>query len=101
MKYDLTVGIFEWELDDEVGEEEMDGDLGLCDYETLKISIKEGLKDQIKKVTVLHELGHAFFSSAGFDPEEEERVVDIMAVQMIGFIQKNKEFFKYYFLEEE
>jgi len=100
MKYNLTIGAFKWELDDEVGEVAMDKDLGLCDYENLAITIKEGLKEEVRKATVLHELGHAFFASAGFDPKEEERVVDIMAAQMLSFLRDNKEFFKSYFLED-
>jgi len=100
MKYNLTIGAFEWELDDAVAEVVMDRDLGLCDYEKLVITIKEDMKDQVRKATVLHELGHAFFSSAGFDPKEEERVVDVIANQLLQFIQNNKEFFKNYFLED-
>jgi len=100
MKYNLTIGAFKWELDDSVGERELDKDMGLCDYANLKITIKEGMKDQIRKAVVLHELGHAFFASAGFDPREEERVVDIYASQLLGFVQENKEFFKTYFLED-
>jgi len=101
MKHNLSIGAFTWELDDDVEEKAMEGNLGLCDYEKLRISIKGGLNPQINKATVLHELGHAFFSSAGFDPKEEQRVVDIIANQMLSFLQSNKVFFKKYFLEED
>ena len=100
MKHNLNIGPFEWELDDQVEVKGMDGNLGLCDYENLKITIKEGLTKDIRKATVLHELGHAFFASAGFDPKEEERIVDIMASQMLSFIKTNHDFFKEYFLED-
>lgn len=100
MKHDLTIGAFQWELDDSVEESAMENSLGLCDYENLAITIKKDLKDPVKKATVLHELGHAFFASAGFDPKEEERVVDIYAHQLLAFLQKNKEFVKKYFLED-
>jgi len=100
MKHNLTIGAFEWELDDGVGDKEMEGNLGLCDYEMLTITIKDGLKQQVRQATVLHELGHAFFASAGFDPKEEERVVDVIANQMLNFLQKNKSFFKEYFLDD-
>jgi len=101
MKHNLSIGPFEWELDDQVEIKDMDGNLGLCDYENLKITIKAGLRSDVMKATVLHELGHAFFASAGFDPKEEERIVDIMASQMLNFIKTNKTFFKEYFLEDE
>jgi hypothetical protein len=100
MKYNLTIGAFKWVLDDGVSNEVMENNLGLCDYENLTIEIKGGLVEGVRKATVLHELGHAFFASAGFDPKEEERVVDIMAAQMLSFLQQNKEFFKNYFLED-
>lgn len=101
MKYNLTIGAFEWVLDDSVEESRMDNSLGLCDFEKLDITIKKDLNEQIKKSTVLHELGHAFFASAGFNPKEEERVVDIYANQLFAFLKKNKAFVKEYFLEDE
>lgn len=102
MKCNLTIGAFEWVLDDEVEESLMlDSCLGLCDFEKLEISIKKDLNTQIKKSTVLHELGHAFFASAGFDPKEEERVVDIYANQLFAFLRKNKDFVKEYLLEDD
>jgi len=101
MKYNLTIGAFEWELDDGVEETDMDKNLGLCDYENLAITIKKDMKEGVRKATVLHELGHAFFASAGYDPKEEERVVDVMAAQLLSFLRDNKEFFKSYFLEDE
>ena len=101
MKHNLKIGPFDWELDDQVNVKNMDGNLGLCDYENLKITIKEGLCSDIMRATVLHELGHAFFASAGFDPKEEERIVDIMASQMLNFIKTNKKFFKEYFIDED
>jgi len=100
VKYALNIGAYEWELNDSVTEKEMDDDLGQCDYELLSIHIKENMKNQVRKATVLHELGHAFFASAGYDPKEEERVVDIYASQMLSFLQNNKEFFKKYFLND-
>ena len=101
MKYKLMIGAFEWVLDDSVEEVHMDNSLGLCDFEKLDISIKKDLNEQIKKSTVLHELGHAFFASAGFDPKEEERIVDIYANQLFAFLNKNKAFIKEYFLEDD
>jgi len=101
MKYDLTISPFNWELDDGVEEDNMDGNLGLCDYVVLTITMRDGLKKELKQAVLLHELGHAFFASAGFDPKEEERIVDIYASQMLAFLKNNKEFFKKYFLEDE
>jgi len=101
MKYDLTISPFKWELDDGVEEKAMEGNLGLCNYEDLEITVKGGLKKEVRQAVLLHELGHAFFASAGFDPKEEERVVDIMASQLLSFLQNNKEFFKDYFLEDK
>lgn len=102
MKYNLTIGTFKWELDDSV-EEDLMGKrfLGLCDFENLSITIRQNLNEQVKKSIVLHELGHAFFASAGFDPKEEERVVDIYAMQLYSFLNNNKDFVKKYFLEDD
>lgn len=103
MKTKLTIGAYEWNYSDEEkkipsiyndakGNDE--GNLGICDYGELAIFIKKGIPPDLKKVTIVHELFHAFFASAGFDPKEEERIVDILANQFVLFLKHNPTFFK-------
>lgn len=103
MKAKLTIGAYEWNYFDEVKEmpainagakDNEEGTLGICDYSKLEIFIKKGMPPDLKKVTIVHELFHAFFASAGFDPKEEERTVDILANQLVLFIKNNPKFFK-------
>lgn len=103
MKTKITIGAYEWSYADEVKEipsvdgeakDNEEGTLGLCDYGKLELFIKKGMPKDLKKVVIVHELFHAFFASAGFDPKEEERVVDILANQLVQFIKANPKFFK-------
>lgn len=103
MNAKITIGAYEWNYKDNVKEmPHVEGDvkdnsectLGLCDYGKLEIYIKKGMPPDLKKVTIVHELFHAFFASSGFDPKEEERVVDILSNQLVQFIKTNPKFFK-------
>lgn len=98
MKSKLRISCYEWDFSDEEPTKEMGKDLGLCDYENLEIKVKKDTKSIIKKTTALHEILHAFFSSACYTPKDEERVVDILAPQIILFLENNKDFFIKYFL---
>ena len=101
MKKKLKIGALEWEYDDYVNEKNMGDDLGSCDYEKLSIKIKRKLPEDIKKITIIHELLHGFFFfSGGNSPKNEEDIVDLLANQFVMFIQNNPNFFKKIFLNK-
>ena len=55
--------------------------LGCCDYFTRIIYISKDIQQQYLKKVVCHELVHAAIFSYGIDldPEEEERIADLIA----------------------
>lgn len=44
---------------------------GICYKDLCEIYLYEGLKKDVKKRVLFHELGHAFYSSYGFDNVEK------------------------------
>jgi len=99
MKNKIRIGAYEWSYDDTVekvpSKDPDENDLGICDYNNLEIFIKMGIPDTVKKVTIMHELFHAFFASAGYQlKDDEENIVDILANQFVLFIKNNRKFFK-------
>jgi hypothetical protein len=100
MKKIIRIGPLDWTFDDNVTSKSMKkSELGTCAYEDLEIKIKGGLKTDVRKVTVLHELLHAMFSCSGYTPKDEENIVDILANQLLLFIKNNPDFFKEHILE--
>lgn len=100
MRKKLKIGALDWDYDDGANIKEMGNDLGFCDYEKLSIKIKKKIPEDIKKVTIIHELLHSFFFSGGNSPKNEEDIVDLLANQFVMFIQNNPTFFKKIFLNK-
>jgi Zn-dependent peptidase ImmA (M78 family) len=87
----LRIGPYDWKYKEKAKLSE--GVLGECDYSKLTISIAKNLPAEIKKVTILHELFHAFIDSSGVIVDEEEQIVDTLANSLLLFIQENPDFF--------
>ena len=101
MKKKLKIGALDWDYDDCVSAKEMGDELGNCDYEKLSIKIKRKMPENVKKVTIFHEIFHSFFFSGGNSPKNEEDIVDLLANQFVMFIQNNPNFFKKIFFNKK
>lgn len=88
MKLDIKIGPYNWVYSDEEDLKE-EKCLGTSDYDNLTICITKDIRPQIKKVTIIHELIHSFFSSSGFHPKEEENICDTLANQIVLFLKQN------------
>ena len=99
MRQKIKIGPYNWTFIDNSSKTGRDN-LGLCEYSKLLILISNKIPPDVKKVTILHELLHAFFDSSGLQPKDEENIVDTLANQLLLFIQNNPEFFKKYILDE-
>lgn len=99
MEKDLKIGPYTWKYEDDLDviskDEDKDSkfEFGLCEYSNLKISVKKIDQPVIKKVVIVHELLHSFFYSAGYEPENEETIVEVLSSKIIEFLKENKEFF--------
>ena len=54
--------------------------LGLTEYDKLRINIRTGLSESVARSTVIHELTHAFLFSYGNQVEGEEQMCDFFGV---------------------
>lgn len=86
----LKIGPFTWLFDYNA----KINTLGSSDIQTLTIQVKDKMPEDLKKVTALHEILHAMFSSSGYNPKDEENVVDVLACQILQFSKENKEVIK-------
>jgi Zn-dependent peptidase ImmA (M78 family) len=91
-RQELKIGAYDWKFR-EVKRMPKDT-LGECDYKSLTIRIAKNIPSDIKRVTIIHELFHAFISSSGLDLADEELVVDSLANQLALFIRVNPDFFQ-------
>ena len=101
MKQKIKIGAYEWTIIEK--STRMGNKLGTSEYEKLKITLKKDLLPSIRKVTLIHELLHAFISASGkfsMNAEEEDKIVDSFANQLVQFIQDNPEFFKNHILND-
>lgn len=63
---------------------------GCISYDQSKIEIESSLSDQIKMVTLLHEVIHGILSQA--EMEHEEKLISVLGYGVCGFIQDNADF---------
>ena len=87
----LKIGPYEWKYIDNC---DLKDTFGTCDYKDLEIKISKDQTGLVKKCTIIHELLHAAFCSAGYSPREEEKIVDVLANQLISFVKNNPDFIK-------
>ncbi len=76
--------------------------LGRSEYPKLAITVRKGMQPIPYKVTVLHELLHSLYDSAGYKFETQrdcENSIDILSNKLVEFIEDNKKFFKDRFLK--
>lgn len=62
---------------------------GHIKYSTTEILVENNLSEQIKRVTVWHEIIHGILTQAAI--EHEEKLVEVLAYGLTGVIQDNPE----------
>lgn len=65
---------------------------GNINYTNTKINIESEMSDQRKMNTLWHEVIHGIFDHAGL--EVDEKIVEVAANGICGFVQENPEMFK-------
>lgn len=74
-------------------DEQMEGNLGMCDQDKQMIYVSEGQATESEQSTVLHELIHAAEESMGLNLLEEQ--VKGMEVAMFALLRDNPTLVKY------
>jgi len=70
--------------------EEMDGKLGLADFNNQLISVNQSCSSQTKKIAIYHELIHILSDAYGLQLTEEQ--VKIGTHALIAFVADNPDF---------
>ncbi len=97
----FLVNKLDWEMDFEEGDKIHlnKGEvvyLGLTDYVNQKISIRNGLSQQLTRSTVIHELCHCFLFSFGFNADSytEEAVCNLFGSHAEAILSLTDRFLK-------
>lgn len=72
--------------------DEIDDDpnmMGSCVYQKTAIKIRNGMSDDKKNQTLVHEMLHACFNEAGFD-EQDEDIVNRLGIVLYQVLKDNK-----------
>lgn len=72
--------------------DEIDDDpsmMGSCVYQKAAIKIRNGMSDDKKNQTLVHEMLHACFNEAGFDNQDED-VVNRLGIVLYQVLKDNK-----------
>lgn len=97
MKTKIKIGPHKFEFNDDVKFD--NNDYGSILYDKQKIYISERLTLSRKQETALHELVHGFISNSGVKLENDlnETICDLVASNLLAFMQDNRAFFLKYF----
>lgn len=75
--------------------------LGLIEYKKQLITIKQGLKEDIRKETIIHEIIHGILEHSGrADLQKKEDLINGLSNSIYQVFSRNKELTTYLFSKE-
>lgn len=92
----IQVGPLRWTV---VWEGHEDGSYGSCDTYTLTINIRDDLAPDLERETVMHELLHAVYRTAGIDSTvmREEQIVSALSPHLMDAMLRTPGLLSYLF----